>query len=407
MKHVLFFCISFSIFFSIAPIAFASTITVNPGQSLGNIINSASNGDYIKVNPGTYVLGEKIISQSNLTIEAQGIVKIKGAFVVEGSNNIVRGFEIYDQESGTTAMASIKVGIRVSGNDNLIEGNEIHNMLEDGMWIWGKRNTIRGNYMHHMLHNPQYPEEDKDHEDCFMIWTDTWIPYEIDGILLDGNICILNRTWGSNQFHITTRRDVTKTIKNMTWSNNVFISHDSGYSPIAYFGDSTIVGVKIVNNTFYNVSGQGAASVYLTNMPEVYIANNAVIGYARLVDSFNGSVVKQENNIINPTSLGEYQNYHITRASNKKFTITNFEPTTTGSNLTSIGGVTVTPTPKNPADLVDTGDTATDQVNLFDYDNFVINFGKTGAVGFIPADIIQDGIVNLFDYNKFVAEFGK
>ena len=46
-------------------------------------------------------------------------------------------------------------------------------------------------------------------------------------------------------------------------------------------------------------------------------------------------------------------------------------------------------------------------VDIFDYNKMVQDFGRTGAKCFSPADIDGDGDVDIFDYNKLVGAFGK
>lgn len=46
------------------------------------------------------------------------------------------------------------------------------------------------------------------------------------------------------------------------------------------------------------------------------------------------------------------------------------------------------------------------KVNIFDFNLLLENFGRTGAEGFHPADIIKNGEVDIFDYNKLLSEFG-
>lgn len=72
---------------------------------------------------------------------------------------------------------------------------------------------------------------------------------------------------------------------------------------------------------------------------------------------------------------------------------------------TSTPSITPTPT-TNSADLVDTGDAPGDQVNIFDYNLLLSDFGKTGSPGWIRADINDDGRVDIFDYNLLVGAFG-
>ena len=58
------------------------------------------------------------------------------------------------------------------------------------------------------------------------------------------------------------------------------------------------------------------------------------------------------------------------------------------------------------ADLTDVNDKPGDQVNIFDYNILVGAFGKTGAAGWIKADIVKSGEVDIFDYNLLVGNFG-
>ncbi len=46
-------------------------------------------------------------------------------------------------------------------------------------------------------------------------------------------------------------------------------------------------------------------------------------------------------------------------------------------------------------------------VDIFDYNKMVGDFGKAGAKCFTPADIDGDGDVDIFDYNKLVGAFGR
>ena len=55
-----------------------------------------------------------------------------------------------------------------------------------------------------------------------------------------------------------------------------------------------------------------------------------------------------------------------------------------------------------PSDLNEDG-----KVDIFDYNIFVTNFGKTGSAGWIKADIDRNGKVDIFDYNVLVGAFGK
>ena len=84
-------------------------------------------------------------------------------------------------------------------------------------------------------------------------------------------------------------------------------------------------------------------------------------------------------------------------------------PAHTGLVLLKETSIAASPTPPtgNPADLTDEGDTPGNQVNEFDYNALVENFGKTGPPGWIKADIIKNGKVDEFDYNALVEDFGR
>jgi hypothetical protein len=254
-----------------------------PWKTLGKANNTVVSGDNVIVQAGTYNQ-QMVIKKSDLTFMADGKVITK-AIEVEGNNNIVRGFTITDSNS--------KAGIRTYGDNNLIEKNEIYHMLEDGMWLWGKNNIIRGNYIHDIL-DPSITGDP--HVDCFQMWVWNW---DVDNLVIENNLCSHNRAEGSNQLFLLDYSG-GRSFKNITIRNNVFIAADTGYVPVAFYGDSSVTGVRIINNTFYNTSGQGVSAVYAENMPELYIANNVSIGYQDMVKARYGSVVTEENNVTRP-----------------------------------------------------------------------------------------------------------
>jgi len=83
-------------------------------------------------------------------------------------------------------------------------------------------------------------------------------------------------------------------------------------------------------------------------------------------------------------------------------------PTPTSYQSPTPTPATTTPPPRgNIADLTNEGDTPGNQVNEYDYNVLVGEFGKTGTPGWIKADIIKNGKVDEFDYNALVENFGK
>ena len=229
--------------------------------------------------------------RSGVTLQASGKAIIS-MVIIYGDNNILRGFSITDPDQ--------KTSIRVYGDNNLIVNNEIYDTAEDGMWLWGRNNTIRGNYIHDIYDDRDWPEYDQ-HVDCFMTWAWAQSYYDrVENLIIEGNICVLDRLHGSNQFFILTHNDNSVPILNITFRNNVFIAKDSGYVPIALYGDSSVTGVKIYNNTFYNITGAGQNPVWLEGMPTTHIANNVSIGYTGDFVRNVGSILFQENNVKNP-----------------------------------------------------------------------------------------------------------
>jgi hypothetical protein len=88
-------------------------------------------------------------------------------------------------------------------------------------------------------------------------------------------------------------------------------------------------------------------------------------------------------------------------------------PPTTSPTSTPILTITPIPTPSSiPGDLTDYEDKTGDQVNIWDYNILMQDFGKKGAPGFLPDDITGDngvpnGEIDIFDYNALLANFGK
>ncbi len=268
----------------IAPLS-NSICEVRKGGSIRDALNNVA-CKTISVYSGDYrAEGWYKLERNDVTMQAYGEVIIS-SIIVYGDNNIVRGFTITDREQ--------KTGVRTYGNNNLIENNEIYDTAEDGMWLWGVGNVIRGNYIHDIYDDRDWPAYDQ-HVDCFMTFSWDW---PVENLLIDGNVCVLDRTHGSNQFFILTHNENT-TMKDITFANNVFIAKDVGYTPIAFFGDGSVTGLRVVNNTFYNMTGQGEDAVWAENVPDVYVANNAVIGYDSAV-RIVGSGVVEENNVVKP-----------------------------------------------------------------------------------------------------------
>jgi len=273
----------------------SSVCEVREGESINAALNNPA-CKTITVHSGDYRgEGWYKLQRSDVTLQAEGEVFIS-MVIVYGDNNVLRGFTITDPEQKTC--------VRTYGDNNLIENNECYDTAEDGMWLWGKNNIIRGNYIHDIHDDRGWPDYDQ-HVDCFMTFSWDW---PVENLLIDGNTCVLDRPHGSNQFFILTHNG-NMPMKDITFRNNVFIAKDPGYVPIAFFGDSSVTGMEVVNNTFYNTTGQGDEAVWAENMPDVYIANNAIIGYDSVVRVVGSNVIEEYNYINPPYGMLDIQGF--------------------------------------------------------------------------------------------------
>jgi spore coat protein CotH len=46
-------------------------------------------------------------------------------------------------------------------------------------------------------------------------------------------------------------------------------------------------------------------------------------------------------------------------------------------------------------------------IDIYDYNQLIADYGRTGSPGFIPADIDANGVVNIYDYNILLTNFGQ
>jgi hypothetical protein len=275
----------------------------DPWLTITTSMYKLAESDTAIVLPGTY--GQTVsIPQSNLTLEASGEAVVKGV-TVEGSSNTVRGFTITD--------AAANAGIRVYGDGNLFENNEIYGTKQDGIWFFGSNNTFRGNYIHNIL-DPSIPDDP--HVDCFQTWSFNW---NTVNALFEENICDHGRSTGSNQIASITR-STSLELNNITFRNNIFIMHDTGYSPLNV--DTLdplypLTDIYVYNNTFYNTTGTGTAAIVMDTVTNGNIVNNAVIGYSSLSLVMGGTVTESNNNITGPYGMVDYPNlnFHLQRSS--------------------------------------------------------------------------------------------
>ncbi len=144
----------------------AATITVNPGQSIQTAVNSASYGDTIIVNSGTYY--ENIEVTKRITLTANGNVNIVAVntqnpvITVRTSGTVVQNFKLsnslvgvqfYGSISNNQLLNNVITGTGTSyGNgisfslgtasNNLVQGNTISNVLHGILFNEGNLNNV-------------------------------------------------------------------------------------------------------------------------------------------------------------------------------------------------------------------------------------------------------------------------
>jgi hypothetical protein len=268
-----------------------------PLRTIKKAVDMASAGAIIRVLAGTYP--EAInLGKSNIRVTAEPNVHMNG-FHITGNNNLVSGFIITNPSSD--------YGIRVSGNNNLIEKNDISHTGQDGIWFFGHDNTFRGNYIHDIL----APAIGGDpHVDCFQTWGWNWETYNV---LFEKNTCNHTRTSGSNQILMLENQSAYP-MRDIIFRNNVFIMHDSGYTPLRFnrkSGQSAISNMQVINNTFYNTTNSGQEAVSMVNIANGKIINNVSIGYSRLAEVSGGSVVNSNNVQSGNYGMVDYPNFNF------------------------------------------------------------------------------------------------
>jgi hypothetical protein len=232
-----------------------------PWKTIQKAANTMLSSDTVTVQPGNYP--ELVyVKRSGNTFTANGLVTM-GGFYVLGSTNIVRGFTISNPASD--------FGIRVEGNNNLIDRNEISNTMQDGIWFFGSGNKFTRNYIHDIVDRNVFVDDP--HADCFQ----TWGPAE--NITFEKNFCNHTSTSGSNQ--ITQISAVKNPVRNITFKNNLFIMNDPGYSPMNFnrhVGEYEISNMVVINNTFIHKS-TGSSAIRFTNITGATAINNLFVNF--------------------------------------------------------------------------------------------------------------------------------
>jgi parallel beta-helix repeat protein len=135
------------IWFALLGEANATTITVNPGDSIQAVIYASSAGDTILVNGGTYY--EHLNVNKPLTITGQNMPILDAtssgcAIVVSADGVFLKGFKTIN--SGRWPYTgSEEAGIQVISSDCIIEGNNASNNSNGILITAGNNNTITKN----------------------------------------------------------------------------------------------------------------------------------------------------------------------------------------------------------------------------------------------------------------------
>lgn len=239
-----------------------------PWETIQKAADTLLEGESAYILEGEY--DERVnITNSGIILEAVGNVIMRG-FSVSGNSNSIIGFEITDPSNDA--------GLQIEGNYNLLTENEIYHMKQDGIWFFGDGNIFRGNYIHDIL-EPSIPGDP--HVDCFQSWGPA------TNIVFEGNLCLHTRTSGSNQ--ILMLESQNSPVYNLTFSNNIFVMDDPGYSPMNFHrkeGQNSITNIKIINNNFIHRKGIGQYAIRLVLIDNVTIQNNLFIDYGTEYDPY-------------------------------------------------------------------------------------------------------------------------
>jgi hypothetical protein len=234
----------------------------SPWKSIQKAADRLPAGATVFVQAGTYP-ELVMLTKSKLSFIAVGQVYMNG-FYVEGDNNLVRGFIISNPDSD--------FGLRVSGDNNVFEKNEISNTKQDGVWFFGAGNRFTSNYIHDILDRSLITNDP--HVDCFQ----TWGPAE--NIIIEKNLCDHTSTTGSNQ--IIQISNENSPVRNILFKNNVFIMHSPGYSPMNFHrqdGQDVISEMYVINNTIVHANGGGKSGIRFSNITGAYAFNNLFVDY--------------------------------------------------------------------------------------------------------------------------------
>lgn len=306
-----------------------------PWRTIYKAVNSLQSGQIGIVNAGTYNESINIV-RSGITLEASGKVITKNV-LISGDSNVFRGFTITDPISDW--------GIRVNGNNNLAENNEIYNTKQDGIWFFGSYNTFRNNYIHDIL-TPGLPIT---HVDCFQTWGWDW---NVTNILFENNICINNSdSQYSNQIVQAAPDDPLLTYSDITLRGNLFVIYQPTWAGVDFWwstGYGQFSNIIAENNTIVNMTRERRAEgINFINVNGATAINNLFIGFGDVQTGYitsTGTASNIHHNAIwNPDGIAPNKSYPNDLWMINPMVDTNYKPLpdsplcTAGTNGTYIG----------------------------------------------------------------------
>jgi nitrous oxidase accessory protein NosD len=219
-----------------------SPVTIAPGESIQQAVDSAQPGSKITVQAGVYP--EQVTISRPLTLIASGEVKVNG-FIVKADDVTIQGFDITSPKDATgygvrvynarcrifdnyihdtwwdgilleaSSDACLIAGNKfertsqtaaeVRGNNHIIEDNEVVDVYQtppgstftraqgadaDGFRFFGGGHYFLNNYIHDIGYGTATNPDP--HTDCFQSWKDTAPRSQAHDITFDGNICFLS-----------------------------------------------------------------------------------------------------------------------------------------------------------------------------------------------------------------------
>ena len=382
---------------------------------------------------GVRTKGVDFQGQSGVTLDGtkwSGIIVYGHNLVgiaMEGSRNgVVRNVEVYDNgkwigdspdqpgiwPSGTNNVFE-RVLVHDNGQDAFQSGGNTNNLTLRQSWLYNARRAPDGSFWNGCRHSDGIQIYAGGEQSGVTIEDSVIGPGFLQGVLLGDSKAVIH--------------DVT--VRNSLWygSGNANIMVDDRYPVNARnLRIENVTSDRTTGETWHNTFFQGAPS-------QVTITNSIFYGGNLMSVPGGGSYSGNCQYQVGGTSVGttvnpKYANpsVHGSSSTTADFKLASDSPCAgKGSSITSVAqllgqpvstpGPTSTPTPtksltptptKSPTPPLLPGDLDKDgDVDIFDYNLLVENFGNTHCGN--VADIDSDCDVDIFDYNILIENFGK